>query len=82
MTTRAERKAATRRRIVYQIEAWTEELKEHKSKGKTLQQAFDILAEDTERAAKMFPQEKSLLLDAWREFMHMLKISIKNQTEG
>ena len=77
MTTRAERKAATRQRIVYQIDAWHDELKEHTSKGKTLQQAFDILAEDTERAAKMFPQEKSLLLDAWREFMHMLKISIK-----
>lgn len=82
MTTRAERKAATRQRIVYQIEAWQDELKEHMSKGKTLQQACDILAEDTERAAKMFPQEKSLLLDAWREFQHTLKLSLKNQTEG
>lgn len=82
MATRAEKKTATRQRIVYQIDAWHDELKEHMSKGKTLQQAFDILAEDTERATKMFPQTKSLLSDAWREFQHTLKLSLKNQTEG
>lgn len=73
MTTRSEKKAAARRRILYQLEAWLEELEEHIKKGKTPQQAFDILNEDLDRAIKENPQEKSMLIDAWKEFNEFLE---------
>jgi hypothetical protein len=73
---RKERQEAARKRHQYQIEAWIEELREHIAGGKTYKQACEIMSAETAKAMKRNPQEKMMILDAWKElFARIHKIA-------
>jgi hypothetical protein len=70
---RKDRKIASIKRKQYQHEAWLNELQSHVASGKTYKESCEIMARETLITITRNPQEKSQIMQAWKEFFEIVK---------